>query len=69
MRTVNLDRVKSGGNCPRGFAVEPTGGYVLVANQASDNIVVFSVDPDTGDLTPTGEIAGVPTPVCVKMLA
>jgi 6-phosphogluconolactonase len=41
----------------------------LVANQESDRIVVFRIDPDSGELTPTGAKAEVPMPVCVKMMA
>ncbi len=56
------------GRIPRNFTVDPGGAYVLVANQDSDNIVVFSIDGATGRLIPTGHSAGVPTPVCVKVL-
>jgi 6-phosphogluconolactonase len=61
--------VPTGGSVPRGFALDPAGSFALVANQNSDNIVVFAVDVESGYLEPTGEIAGVPTPVCIKMLA
>jgi 6-phosphogluconolactonase len=37
----------------------------LVANQESDNIVVFRLDPTTGRLNATGQVAAVGTPVCV----
>jgi 6-phosphogluconolactonase len=52
---------------PRNFMVHPSGQYVLVANQDTDNIVVFRRDPKTGLLTDTGEQASVPSPVCLKM--
>jgi 6-phosphogluconolactonase (cycloisomerase 2 family) len=31
--------------------------------------VTLRIDADTGALTPTGHVAAVPTPVCVKFLA
>ncbi len=50
---------------PRNFMIHPSGQYVLVANQDTDNIVVFRRDPKTGLLTDTGERAKVPAPVCL----
>lgn len=64
----NYRFVHSGGEYPRGFIVEPTGAYALVANQNSSNIVVFAIDAESGDLKATGEVADVPTPVCIKIL-
>ena len=64
-----LGHMPSGGQIPRGFAVDPAGNYVLAANQNSDNIVVFAVDPESGILLETGISVDVPTPVCIKMLA
>lgn len=57
------------GETPRNFTIDPTGQYVLVANQGTGNIVVFKRDAKTGMLSPTGETARVPQPTCLKMLA
>jgi 6-phosphogluconolactonase len=40
----------------------------LVANQRTDNVVTFSIDPQTGRLKPTGQITEIPVPVCLKFL-
>jgi len=56
------------GKTPRNFAIDPTGNYLLVANQATDNIVVFKRDKQTGLLHETGEQIKVPTPVCIQMM-
>ncbi|MGN6565545.1 MAG: beta-propeller fold lactonase family protein [Thermomicrobiales bacterium] len=45
--------------------MDPTGAWLLAANQGSDNIVVFSVNPATGQLTPTGQSVQSPSPVCL----
>jgi len=50
---------------PRNFAITPDGGYVLVANQDTNRIVVFKRDAFTGDLEDTGKHIEVPAPVCV----
>jgi len=55
------------GSTPRNFMIDPTGHWLLVANQRSDNIVVFSIDKVTGLLKATGKQLSVPAPVCLKM--
>ena len=55
------------GTTPRNFIIDPTGRWLLVANQRSDNIVVFSIDNATGLLKSTGKQLSVPAPVCLKM--
>ncbi|MEO6637876.1 MAG: lactonase family protein [Ginsengibacter sp.] len=55
------------GNTPRNFIIDPTGGYLLVANQESDNIVIFKRNKTTGMLKATGEEIKVPKPVCLQM--
>ncbi|HEX8492516.1 MAG TPA: lactonase family protein [Pyrinomonadaceae bacterium] len=57
------------GKTPRNFTIDPTGAYLLVANQNSDSIVTFRIDKQTGRLTPTGHVAEVPSPVCLKLIA
>jgi 6-phosphogluconolactonase len=54
------------GNFPRNFSIDPSGNFLLVANQKSDNIVVFRRDHNTGRLSFTGQVAQVPSPVCLK---
>ena len=39
---------------------------MLVANQLTDNVVVFAIDADTGTLTPTETELSVPKPMCLK---
>ena len=56
----------TGGKTPRNFAIDPMGAFLLVANQKSDNIVVFRRDLRTGRLSATGQVAEVPSPVCLK---
>ncbi len=53
------------GNTPRNFNFDPSGNFLLAANQNSDNIVIFSVDHQTGLLKETGKQINVPNPVCL----
>ena len=48
-----LSRTPCGGKVPRHLTLDPTGQWLLVANQASDNIAIFNRNPQTGQLTPT----------------
>ena len=48
---------------PRGFQLDPTGTWLYALNQKGDSIVQLKIDQKTGELTPTGNIAEVPTPV------
>ena len=56
------------GKTPRNFVIDPTDAFLLVANQDSDTIVTFRIDQESGQLTLTGNVANVPTPVCLKFL-
>jgi 6-phosphogluconolactonase (cycloisomerase 2 family) len=43
--------VPSGGNSPQGIRVTPDGKFVIVANQGTNNVSVFSLDSTSGALT------------------
>lgn len=58
----------SGGKTPRNFMIDPEGNFLLVANQNSDNVVVFKRNKLTGLLKATGQEIKVPKPVCLKMI-
>lgn len=58
----------TGGITPRNFTIDPSGNYLLVANQDSDNIVVFRRHPNTGMLTATGQELSISKPVCLQMM-
>ncbi|NRS88202.1 6-phosphogluconolactonase [Flavobacterium sp. 7E] len=53
------------GDGPRSFAIDPTGNYLLVAHQYSNNVVVFKRDIITGALTDTGKRIELCAPVCL----
>lgn len=54
------------GENPRNFLIE--GKYLLVANQNSNNVVVFKRDTKTGKLSPTGHEISVQKPVCLQLV-
>jgi 6-phosphogluconolactonase len=56
------------GATPRNFVIDPSGKFLLVANQDSGNVVTFRIDESTGLLIDTGIEAAIPSPVCLKFL-
>lgn len=56
------------GKNPRNFMIDPTGNYLLVANQNTDNIVIFKRNKQTGLLQATGKQIEVSMPVCLQMM-
>jgi 6-phosphogluconolactonase len=62
-------RQPSMGKGPRNFVIDPTGNFLLVANQDSNVIIIFKLDKKTGSLTPTGEKIEVNKPVCLKFVS
>ena len=54
------------GKTPRNFAIDPTGNFLLVANQNSNDVIIFKRDVNTGLLSPTGKKIEVDKPVCLK---
>ncbi len=54
------------GKTPRHFALDPTGEYLLAANQDSNDITMFKVQASTGQLQPASRVVtDVTMPVCV----
>lgn len=54
------------GKAPRNFNFDPSGNFLLVGNQDSDEIVIFQRNTETGALTDTGKRISVGKPVCIK---
>lgn len=63
-----IQHIATQGRNPRGFAIDPTGTFLLVANQHTNEILTFWIDPRHGSLAPTGFSIEVPSPVCVKLM-
>ncbi|QRO00222.1 lactonase family protein [Archangium violaceum] len=64
-RLTYVEHVPTRGRWPRHFTLEPTGRYLLVANQRTHDIFCFQRDLETGRLTPVGEALKIPAPVCL----
>jgi 6-phosphogluconolactonase len=63
-RLTLVNRTSCGGKVPRHLALDPSGRWLLVANQVSDNIAVLARDPTTGKLT-AGQSFPLSKPQCL----
>ena len=60
-----VQRTSTLGNGPRNFTIDPTGKFLLVGHQNSNDIVIFKRDSKTGKLTDTGKKVELCSPVCL----
>ncbi len=57
----------AGVKTPRGFAIDPSGKWLLTAGQDSNDLAVLQIDTG-GKLAPTAQHAEVGAPVCIMFL-
>lgn len=55
------------GDHPRMFAISPNGGYLVVANQFSNDLQVFKRNQRSGKLKTTGQVIKIESPSCVQI--
>jgi len=67
-RLAPVEQSLTGGVMPRFFTLDPTGAYLLAANQISNNVVLYKIDPSTGRLSKTDTEIKVETPVCLRFV-
>ena len=63
-----IERTRTMGKTPRNFMIDPTGRFLLVANQNTNTVNVMSIDQKTGRLYPTANRIDISMPVCLKMV-
>lgn len=63
-----VDEVTKAIKTPRDFNIDPTGKYMIVANQDKNNLVVYEINSKTGKLTFKHESISVKLPICITFL-
>lgn len=53
------------GDGPRNFVIDPTGTFLLLGNQKTNEVVIFRINKQTGALTDTKQRIEVGAPVCL----
>jgi len=64
----SIGHQSTGIEMPRNFAIEPTGQFMLVANQSANNVIAFRINQSTGELQPTSSSITVASPVCIRFM-
>lgn len=59
-----LFNVPCGGRTPRNFAIDSSGQFLLVGNQDSDEIVLFEIEQESGEIAERYRL-GIANPVCI----
>ncbi|MGR4866571.1 lactonase family protein [Caulobacter sp. LARHSG274] len=65
---TEVQRISSGGQTPWSFGFDPTGRWLLTANQGSGTVTVLARDPATGELTSTDQSILVAKPTSIAFL-
>ena len=62
-RLTSIGNETGGGmvRTPRDFGMDPTGRYLLVANQGTSTVIVFRINTTDGTLTRVGDPVTVPS--------
>ena len=60
-----VQRTSTLGKGPRNFDIDPTGNFLLVGHQYTNEIVIFKRDKTTGMITDTGKKIALCSPVCL----
>jgi 6-phosphogluconolactonase len=63
-KLLNKGNVSTTGNGPRAFSIDPSGNWVLVGHQLTNDITIFKRNKATGLLTGTGKKINIGAPVC-----
>ncbi len=56
------------GSGPQNLFITPDGQWMLCANMPGNNVIVFHIDAQTGQIKAVGEPISMPTPSCIRWL-
>ena len=68
-KLVKKSTIPTAGKGPRNFAIDPSGNFLLVAHQYTNNVVIFKINKETGALTDTHNRIELGAPVCLVFTA
>lgn len=60
-----IETISTMGKGPRNFSIDPTGKFLLIGHQYTDEVVVFERNKKAGTLKDTGKRINVGAPVCL----
>jgi len=66
---INKGQISTLGNGPRAFVIDPSGNWLLVGHQYTNNVVIFKRNKVTGALKDSGKRIDVGSPVCFEFVS
>lgn len=63
-----VDEIRQGISTPRDFNIDPTGQFMIIGNQDTDNLLIYAVNPTSGKLSFKAESVSIKKPICVEFL-
>jgi 6-phosphogluconolactonase len=63
-----VDKQPSLGKSSRTFQIDPSGNWLISTSQASNELILFKRNQETGKLTPTGQKFSIDKPSLVKFV-
>ena len=60
-----IESMSTLGKGPRNFSIDPSGNFLLVAHQYTNDVVIFNRNKTTGKLSDSGKRINVGAPVCL----
>lgn len=64
----SIGEVREGIATPRDFNIDPSGKFMVVGNQKTNDLTVYKVDPKTGKLTFLSKSISLKDPICFQFL-
>ena len=62
-----IGHTSTGGSWPRSFKIDPTGAYMMIANQRSDSVNVLRIDPKAGQTSVSFDLSHCPNGLRVEV--
>jgi 6-phosphogluconolactonase len=63
-----MTNISSKGEVPRNFNLDPTGKFMIIGNQKTNNVVLYSLEASTLNPTLTGDELKLNNPICIRFL-
>ena len=60
-----IEMQAAGVSVPRGFGIDPSGRWLVVGGQKSNDLTALAIDPESGELAAGPNMVAVGQPVCV----
>jgi 6-phosphogluconolactonase len=64
----SVGEAREGIDIPRDFNFDPSGKFMVVGNQKTNDLVVYRVDPKTGSMTFLSKSIALKDPICFAFL-